>query len=67
MKEQEGDNTMKNTNESKVWKLDDEMVFEKKRPGFVDVRIGDFQRLASKEDIEKLRDTLNDILKEVFE
>ena len=46
------------------WKLDENMSFKTDRryPKFVTVKIGNFDRLASAKDIEKLRDTCNEIL-----
>lgn len=46
------------------WKLDEGMSFkiDRRYPKFVTVKIGNFDRLASAKDIERLRDTCNEIL-----
>lgn len=46
------------------WRLDENMLFKTDRryPKFVMVKIGNFDRLASAKDIERLRDTCNEIL-----
>lgn len=46
------------------WRLDEDILFRTNRryPKFVMVKIGNFDRLASAKDIERLCDTCNEIL-----